>query len=38
MVFLIDPKDLYAVKGCTYFCKGVAFPMYGIPPCRLFEV
>jgi hypothetical protein len=42
MVYLIDPKDLFGNKACTFFCKGVAFPMYGVPPCadycRLFYI
>jgi hypothetical protein len=29
MVFLIDPKDVFASEKCTK-CKGVVYPLYGV--------
>ena len=30
MIYLIEPKSVYGKGGCV----GVAYPLYGIPPCR----
>jgi hypothetical protein len=30
MVYLVDPQDASVRGGCV----GVAYPMYGIPPCN----
>ena len=32
MIYLIDPKNPGGEK-CTLFCKGIAWPMYGVPTC-----
>jgi len=36
MVFLVDPKDISGNAKCQFFCKWVAYPMYGIDPCNSF--
>lgn len=37
MIYLIEPmeltKDWCTTKWvCTLFCKGIVYPMYGVPP------
>ncbi|MGD8922448.1 MAG: hypothetical protein PVH24_04305 [Candidatus Zixiibacteriota bacterium] len=41
MIYLVNPSELIKEKcttkdfTCTTFCKGVVYPMYGVPPVPL---
>ena len=37
MVYLIDPQ-VVATNRCLFFCKSVAYPLYGVPPCRGYDI
>lgn len=37
MLYLIDPRNV-GTNWCLTLCKSVAYPMYGIPPCRSYEI
>jgi len=37
MLYLIDPKNV-GTNFCLTFCKSVAYPMYGIPPCWSYDI
>ncbi len=37
MVYLIDPKEV-TTNWCIPFCKNVAHPLYGVPPCRSYDI
>ncbi len=37
MYYLIDPKNV-GTNFCILYCKNVAYPLYGIDPCRVYGI